>query len=178
MNTLVEKGFGIIIFVMFFIPFTFGIYAHGNAGYEFNNVSNEIAQMIKEDGGYWKGSSAYNFINTGYTSASIEKEAKQIQKEINDAKTQAQRDEANKKLKAHEERVKKSTLKAKGYSIVVERKPSNGAWMNITNSNTASEGKVKSGEHVRIAMDYKASGIMGWEDANFSKKSDFVVYKR
>lgn len=50
MNTLVEKGFGIIIFIGFFIPFTLGLYFSANKGYEFNNVTNELTQMVKEDG--------------------------------------------------------------------------------------------------------------------------------
>lgn len=66
MNTLVEKGLGIIIFVGFFIPFAFGLYTSANAAYTFNNVTNELTQMIKEDGGIYKGSQADQYLFKPY----------------------------------------------------------------------------------------------------------------
>lgn len=50
MNTLVEKGFGLLIFIGFFVPFTFGLYLSANKGNEFINVVSELNQMVKEDG--------------------------------------------------------------------------------------------------------------------------------
>lgn len=51
MNTLVEKGLGIIIFVGLFVPYCMGLYVSYNKAGEFNNVTNELTQMAKEDGG-------------------------------------------------------------------------------------------------------------------------------
>lgn len=69
MNTLVEKVFGIMIFVFFFLPYTFGLYSSMNAAYTFNNTTTELSQMIKEDGGFYKGSTAYNYLFEKFKSA-------------------------------------------------------------------------------------------------------------
>ncbi len=51
MNTLVEKMFGIIMFLAIFVPFQLGLYASYMSAWEFTQVTSEYTQLVKEEGG-------------------------------------------------------------------------------------------------------------------------------
>lgn len=52
MNTLVEKMFGIIMFLAIFVPFQLGLYSSYMDAWEFTQVSSEFTQLVKEEGGF------------------------------------------------------------------------------------------------------------------------------
>lgn len=51
MNTLVEKMFGIIMFLAIFVPFQLGLYTSYMDAWEFTQVTSEVTQLVKEEGG-------------------------------------------------------------------------------------------------------------------------------
>lgn len=171
MNTLVEKALGIMVFAFFFVPFAFGLYVHSNNGFEFNKVTSEINQMVKEDGGYWNGSKAYNYVNGEYNSASLIKEKKEL-----DATPNKNTQEYQKRLENYNKRVEGATLVKRGYVVKVE-KLTNGSYTDISSA-TQANGKLKVGDKVRVSIDYKAKGILGWKPANFTKINEITNYKR
>ena len=69
MNTLVEKMFGIIMFLAMFVPFQLGLYTSYMATWEFTQVTDEITQLVKENGGLTGSAKTYKDQLTadGYT---------------------------------------------------------------------------------------------------------------
>lgn len=52
MNALVEKMFGVIMFLAIFVPFQLGMYNSYMSALEFTQVSTEYVQLLKEHGGH------------------------------------------------------------------------------------------------------------------------------
>lgn len=183
MNTLVEKGFGLIIFIGFFIPFTLGLYYSANKGYEFNNVTSELTQMVKEDGEiYGKTLSSdkkKEIYQKEYDSVLASTNDKTIAKEAGIAKL-------NSELKANEDASSSvynylnsttadsnQSLSDMGYKMVIEY---NGTEYNI-NKDSMSKLKIKTGDTVTLKYKYEKELRFGWTP-KYSKEVKVTIYKR
>lgn len=183
MNTLVEKGFGIIIFIGFFIPFTLGLYFSANKGYEFNNVTNELTQMVKEDGKIY-----------GRTLSSAKKKEiyqKEYDSVLASTKDKAKAREAgikklNAELKASEDASSSvynylnsttansdKSLSDMGYKMYLTH---NGTTYDLTKTNLSTI-NIKTGDTVTLKYDYEKELRFGWKP-HYVRETKVTIYKR
>lgn len=183
MNTLVEKGFGIIIFIGFFIPFTLGLYFSANKGYEFNNVTNELTQMVKEDGEIYGKT-----LSSDKKKEIYQKEYDSVLASTHD-KTKAREagiTKLNTELKANEVASSsvynylnsttansEKSLSDMGYKMFLEY---NGTTYDLTKTDLSTI-KIKTGDTVTIKYDYKKELRFGWTP-HYVRETKVTIYKR
>lgn len=183
MNTLVEKVFGVLLFVGFFVPYTFGTYLSTAKSYEFNNVTTEIAQMIKEEGAYYGETMAEidktEIYNTKYNASKAS--GKSALQSNEDAIK-----ELNRVLKAYEDNSSSAynyvnstltntsdTLRSLGYSLKI-----------VVNGTEYDANKVSginipitTGDTVQLKFKFKQDVGFGWVP-EFTKTTNIKIYKR
>lgn len=183
MNTLVEKGFGILIFIGFFLPFTLGLYYSANKGYEFNNVTSELTQMVKEDGEIYGKT-----LSSDKKKEIYQKEYDAVLASTND-KTRARKagiDKLNSELKANEDASSSvynylnsnsanssESLSDMGYKMYIEY---NGVEYDL-NKDSLNKIKFNTGDNVTIKYRYEKELRFGWTP-KYSKDVNVTIYKR
>lgn len=208
MNTLVEKGFGLLIFIGFFIPFTLGLYYSANKGYEFNNVTSELTQMVKEDGEIYGKT-----ISSDKKKEIYQKEYDAVLASTND-KTRARKagiDKLNSQLKANEDASSSvynylnsnsansnESLSDMGYSIILSVKVGDvengkvelGKILNKTNlddsdvvdinlENTDLKGVIKFKTGAKVTVKYRYEKELRFGwTPKYSKDVNVTIYKR
>lgn len=197
MNTLVEKGLGILLFLGFFVTFSFGYYASVNKGNEFNTVVSELTQMIKEDGAI-KGSSVTNTVKETTYKTEYDKQ-KTNGRSDSEAHNLAM-DKLNASLLTHENNstsaynflnstTKNSNLSLvqQGYSATVTKNSQEylmnyDEWSKLPSGTQKTNSDInklnlKAGDTIIVKYTFDKELVFGWKP-HFEKEVRITIYKR